>query len=267
MTTTLETKDNFTRFAEACRYNSGKALCDSGGENGRAWQQPPIQHTQPAVSVEIYRGKTREGEAFTDVSATIETAHYLAENFEILSGVQDRFDAWAEDQPEGESWFELGQRFAEEVLGLHSQARDNIYNGENDLSQVFVWEVFTPEEKPSDWLYAEGALVVIHIHTGADVRGGYSYPLFCRSKGGYATAVDFVAGFDAFEGTDEDGEELSHEDLQRLSEHWQPGYSGHPSGQVNDDIAEVIGEPEGDTFTARLKTGETVKIQAVIPYV
>jgi hypothetical protein len=263
---TIETKSNFTRFAEACRYNSGKALCDSGDAYGRHWQQPAIEPDRPAVALDVSRFAYK-GEDRTEVSATIETAHFLDANFDVLADVQDRFDAWVEEQPDGESWFELGQRFADEELGLHTQARDNVYNGENDLSQVFIWEVFTPEEKPSDWLYADDAVAVIHVHTGCDVRGGYSYPLFCRSKGEYATAVDFVAGFDAFEGTDEDGEEISHEDLQRISEHWQVGYSGHPESQVNDDIAEVIGEPEGDTFTARLKTGETVKIQAVIPYV
>jgi hypothetical protein len=262
---TITKPDNFTRFAQACRYNSGKALCDSGGESGRHWQRPAIDQSSPGVSLEVRRFEWK-GEPRTEVSATIEAAHFLDANFEVLADVQDRFDAWVEEQPDDESWFELGQRFAEEELGLHSQARDNVYNGENDLSQVYVWEVFTPEEKPSDWLYADDAVVVIHVHTGCDVRGGYSYPLFCRSTGDYSIPVDYCAEFSAYEGTDAEGNELTHEELQGIYEQWQNGYGPHPETTLNEDLAEVIdGSVDGDKFTAKLKTGETVRIQATYP--
>jgi len=262
---TINKPDNFTRFAQACRYNSGKALCDSGDAYGRHWQQPAIEQSTPGVSLDVRRFEW-QGEARTEVSATIEAAHFLDANFEVLADVQDRFDAWAEEQPDGENWFELGQRFAEEELELHSRARDNIYNGENDLSQVYIWEVFTPEGKPGEWLYADDAVVVIHVHTGCDVRGGYSYPLFCRSKSDYSTAVDFCAEFSAYEGKDAEGNELDIDDLQHLSEHWQNGYTSHPETALNEDLAEVIeGSVDGDSFTAKLKTGETVRIQATYP--
>jgi hypothetical protein len=263
MTTTI---DNFTRFAQACRYNSGKALCDSGGESGRHWQRPAISKDSPGVEVGVDRFTNRDGKAVTEVSVVIEAAHFLDANFEILTDLQDRFDAWVEEQPDHEDWFSLGQRFAEEVLGLYSQARDNVYNGENDLSQVYVWEVFTPEEKHRDWLFADNAVVVIHVHTGCDVRGGYSYPLFCRSTGDYSIPVDYCAEFSAYEGTDAEGNELTHEELQAIYEHWQNGYGPHPETTLNEDLAEVIeGSVEGDKFTAKLKTGETVRIQATYP--
>lgn len=251
MTTTEKT--NFQLFAEACRYNSGKSFLDSGDYYGRHYDLPPVAEDCNPVTVSVH--------AHDDVTATIETAHFLDCNYQVDTELHRRFDEWQEGR-DG-NWFELAQQFCEEELGLHSQARDNTYNHECDLSQVYVWEVFTPEEKPSDWLYANDSVVVIHVHTGCDVRGGYSAPLFCRSRGDYAVAAHHVAEFRVVE---------THYDApgggeHALDERWCSGWSSYPAAEVAKDIERVFTHTvKGNTFIAKLKSGEVVRIAAEIPY-
>lgn len=91
-----------------------------------------------------------------------------------------------------------------------------------------------PKENESDWVYADDALVVIYIHTGCDVRGGYGQPVFLRSSNSsYAMqALDWCHQFYAVEGADEDGEALDDSELQSICEKWQNGYSAH-AGQLS----------------------------------
>ena len=242
-----QNKTSFELFAEACRYNSGRHFLDSGDHYGRHYEKPPISEDCNPVSVEIWRNN--------DISATIETAHFLAEHYEVDHDVQAQFEDW-QGEREGD-WFSLAQEFCEEI-GLTSQARDNVYNGENDLSQVYIWEVWTEEENPSDWIYSENPLVTIHIHTGCDVRGGYSRPLFCRPKGEYAVAVDHVASYRITE---------SHYETEGLDERWQCGYSSYPAGQVRDDVERIFTHTvKNGSFIAKLKSGEVVRIAAEMPF-
>jgi len=267
METTLnETKlSNFDTFAKACRFKTGTHFLDSGGDNGRIWQRPPIDGNAPAVSVEArnyeYKGKQR-----FEVSATIQTAHLLASALKVDRDLQAQFEEFAdEDENRNLSWFELGDKFAQMRLGLFQHARDNVYNGENDLSEVYVWEVYSPEEKVSDWLYCDDPLTVIYVHTGADVRGGYGKPVFCRPKGDYPIPVDLCAEFYAASGVDADGDELSDDDLQRIGDHWRTGYSSRPSSQFEDDVETLLSQ-EGNQMEVMLKSGERVTVYAEMPY-
>ena len=263
---TIETKQsNFDTFAKACRFKTGINCMDSGGDNGRVWQRPPIDETLAAVSVEAREYKFREGEQRFEASATIQTAHLLNATLKVDNDLQTQFDEFAEEgENENLSWFELGEKFATERLGLFQHARDNVYNGENDLSEVYVWEVYNAEEKVSDWLYCDEPLTVIYVHTGADVRGGYGKPVFCRAKGDYPVPVDLCAEFYAASGVDEDGDELSDDDLQRISEHWRTGYSSRPSSEFEDDVKSLISQT-GNKMLVELKTGEKVTVYAEMP--
>lgn len=245
-------KNSFEVFASACRYNSGKHFLDSGDNYGRHYEKPPIAEDCNPVAVDIWK---RNG-SNPDISATIETAHFLAAHYEVDEDFQARFENWQAD--EDGDWFSLAQTFCESN-GLVSRARDNIYNGENDLSQVYIWEVWTDKEDESpEWIYSESPLVVIHVHTGCDVRGGHSRPIFCRPRGEYAVAVDHVAGYRITE---------SHFDTDGLDDRWQVGYSSWPAGEVRRDVERVFTHTiKGDSFIAKLKSGEVVRIAAEMPF-
>lgn len=261
-------------FAAACRENTGRHVLDSGSAYGRHWEQPAIDVSPeaPEVTVSLY-GNGADGKPVS-VSACVETAHLLAGAFTLDRRVQRIFDRWAARKTNADlDWFAAGDKFCREVLRLNCHARDNVYNGENDLSQVYVWEVWTGNERESDWIYADDPLTVLYVHTGCDVRGGYGRPLFCRSNGEFAVPVDLCAEFRAIEGTDANGAPLDWTALETVSEKWQSGYSRHPSGEVERALARVLvfpGTGEGESgcpaeFVAVLHTGETVRIAAGIP--
>ncbi len=244
----------FEAIAKAFRHNTGASMLDSGGAYGRHHEKPPIVEETPMVTINTWRN---------EISATIETAHFLSEACEVDFELQAQFDEWvALEENSDLSWFEAGQRFCEDVLGLHKQARDNTYNGENDLSQDYVWEVYTEEISPSDWIYADNALMVVYAHTGCDIRGGYAYPLFLRHQGDYAVPFDLTAEFYIIEGR-LNGEEIDEEELRALDEQWQNGYTSNPTYQMSKDIERVFGFTKTpNSVVAKLESGEIVKIYA-----
>jgi hypothetical protein len=139
-------------------------------------------------------------------------------------------------------------------------ARDNTYNGESDLSQCYVWEVYG--ENIADWVYDDDALMVVYAHTGCDVRGGYAYPLFLRCQGDYSIPMDLVAEFFIVDGR-RDGEELDRDECQQLDEEWQCGYSSNPSYHMSKNIERVFGFTKTtNTVVVKLESGEIVKIAA-----
>lgn len=145
----------YERALEFTRYNSGKHMMDSGGESGRSWQQPPPPNSMV-------------------VGDSICLTGVLVEHFEEDSDLNAAYHEWVGDK-DG-SWFETTSEFMEEH-GYTEVARDNVYNTENDFDQVFVFEVWSLDGD-EDWYYSDDVVIVLYVHTGADVRGGYSPPLF-----------------------------------------------------------------------------------------
>lgn len=244
---------NLATIAKAFRHNTGKSFLDSGDFYGRHYEKPPITDETPLVSIDTWK---------TEVTATIDTARFLAETCVVDSDLQEQFDEWvALEENSDLNWFEAGEQFATEVLGLTQLARDNTYNGENDLSQNYVWEVYADEDD-GDWIYNDDALMVVYAHTGCDVRGGYAYPLFLRCQGDYSIPMDLVAEFFITDAR-RDGEELETEECHELGEEWQCGYSSNPAYQMSKDIERVFEFTKTvDTVVVKLKSGEIVKIVA-----
>lgn len=244
--------NNLATIAKAFRHNTGKSFLDSGDFYGRHYDKPPITDETPLVSIDTWR---------TEVTATIDTARFLAETCEVDTDLQSQFDEWAELEENSDlNWFEAGEKFATEVLGLTQLARDSTYNGENDLSQTYVWEVYG--EDTGDWIYNYDALMVVYAHAGCDVRGGYAYPLFLRCQGDYSIPMDLVAEFFIVDGR-RDGEELDRDECQQLDEEWQCGYSSNPSYHMSKNIERVFGFTKTtNTVVVKLKSGEIVKISA-----
>lgn len=243
----------FETIAKAFRYNSGRNLFDSGDYYGRHYEKPPIDEKAPMVTIDIWRN---------EVNTRIESALFLAEACEVDSDLQEQFEEWAALEENSDlSWFEAGEKFATEVLGLTPKARDNTYNGENDLSQDYVWEVYSDNDN-RDWIYDDDALLVIYAHTGCDVRSGYSHPVFLRSKGDYACPVDLVAEWFISEGR-LNGEKMDEMVCHEMGYQYQCGYTSNPSYQLSKDIERVFGFTKtADSVVVKLKSGEIIKIHA-----
>jgi len=226
-----------SEFREYARYNSGSHILDSGGAYGRWHEKPVIPDDTPLVVWD---------KRYPEYGPTIETALFLEQWFEPNDEFEHLFKAFCELHPD-DDWFTVGQKFMEKI-GYTSQARDNTYNGENDLNQMYVWEVWTKEENPDDWLYCSDAVVTIHIHTGCDVRGGYSPPIFCDPAGSseYCIPVDFCCGYHIEqEGFDYNAPKLPGigyvaQPFERLSERCSPGYSSWPFGELEDAVGKWL---------------------------
>ena len=219
----------FQRVIEFTRYNSGSHFLDSGGDSGRIWQGPAPENNPVNIEKDPYY-------------CSINLTRLLSDCFTEDSFETERFELYASAKPDL-SWFELVPDYLES-LGFEQLARDNTYNGDNDLDQNFIYEVWNrpDSDRGIDWFYADcdSVLIVLYIHTGADIRGGYSKPLL-----GNFELSDYCMPFElSLDWYLEplDGEELplwaeSLNDSGELS----CGYSSHPISH-----AESIGITWGD---------------------
>ena len=232
-------------FFEICRQNTGRHFLDSGGAYGRHWEQPPIPPEAPLVK------EWREG-----CPATLSTAVLLDRWYGIDAGLQESWGNWLETADGEAPWAELVEEFMA-CRGCRQECRDNVYNGENDLDQVFIFTVFESD--------TDDPVIVLQVHTGCDVRGGYADPVFCRSGEGLLPPVS--AGYEAVEGwgAPEDGvrKALSKEELQALDEGWQQGWSSYPYGELDKDVERWFEFTRSrDAVCVLLATGEIAKVRA-----
>jgi len=169
--------------------NTGIAMMDSGGASGRAWQHNQGQtvetlRTAPATTVETGAKYERSedgtwgGTGETVISyVTVDVFHFLAERCEYEADLDAALHAFA-DRPEneGESWFAIRDEWLTEIGAVggidHSGSPNvvNTYNGEDALSQTIEYALF---DLPDD---RDETYVVLMVHGGADVRGGYTAP-------------------------------------------------------------------------------------------
>lgn len=149
--------------------NTGIHMMDSGGGSGRMWQRNQMK------SLEDF---TNEPAITMDWGPTISIFHFFVEHLEHDPVLQNKIDKYAADHPK-DSWSDILNGVAAEQDWQCSNSY-NTYNDDVLLSQVF--QGF--EMNDNDFL-------VIQLHNGADVRGGYTSPYAFRYKHGWE---DFVCG-------------------------------------------------------------------------
>ena len=269
-------------FRAYARFNSGQHFLDSGGAYGRHHEKPDLPaEGELSVVKEWAKGS----------SAVLCTAAYLEATFEIDEELHAKFDEF-KDRPENAdlSWFELAANFMEAEGLVNCNLDGNTYNGSSDLDQEICYHVYATKDASGDHLYAgDDVVTTVFIHTGCDVRGGYSAPIFCRGFD-YSIPVDTKAGY-----TIEDGrryrrikhrqpaelfiargiadspftpgpELLTDEERDHLSEKWQVGYSDWPYGALRDSVERWFEFTRTrDTVCVKLHSGELVKVMVESP--
>lgn len=162
------------------KENTGTHFLDSGGDSGRAWQrnQNKVFKSEPRVSIDEY-------------NVTVSTFHYLSEILEldnftrkVNSFITRNKLHWCEEVAEE---IENKDFMCHEIEKFNDTV--NTYNGENSLSQVLLFKTFK--------LYNDDVYVLLQIHGGADVRGGYTNTKCFKLKG-YLTGL--VAIYGSYEG-------------------------------------------------------------------
>jgi hypothetical protein len=193
--------------------STGTALGDSGfGERGRAWQRnkqdyPTLESIEASPIIEIEKpeqyyvlrldgkfvrrdttqkalqeyiaGDTRnytiEKESLdsTDVDYTVSLYHHLTQSLEI-DELCEAFNALPCDDWDSEKAYGISLA-QEKWLNKHGLVIGNTwnsYNGESNLSQVIQGANVNLEGNESNFEYPE--YILLQIHQGADVRGGYT---------------------------------------------------------------------------------------------
>lgn len=146
--------------------NTGSHFLDSGGGGGRMWQR------NQEKTIEDFRNEPEESYEFDHengwLTRTCSLFHYLSEL--VQDNLCREFNRLQDEgnEEDGEIFYRVEQE-AENLLG-YTNKRDeptefNSYNGDSDLSQVIQGKnLFLNEEH----------YLLLQIHGGADVRGGYT---------------------------------------------------------------------------------------------
>lgn len=164
--------------------NTGRHMLDSGGTDGRAWQRNAMK------TLEDFRA---EPEAWLDPKwpdITKSTFWHLVNNLEHDAGLTAAYHEFAKSYPD-ESWLEINELWLDK-LGVPGEGGDfydesrwsfNTYNFTDSwlVSQTLQGSTFGMGG--SDYL-------ILQVHGGADVRGGYTRPQVFRL--GYEGKEGFI---------------------------------------------------------------------------
>lgn len=160
------------------KENTGTHFLDSGFENGRNWQQNQKTSFKDTPRV------TNDG--------TVSVYHYLSEILELdkvtskINGFITKnqlhwVDSVAEEIELKDFMYHDHFEFQETI---------NTYNHETNLSQILLFKYFEVNEEK---------YVLLQIHGGADVRGGYTDAKCFKLKGYLTGLVDIYGTIDGIE--------------------------------------------------------------------
>ncbi|MEM2941407.1 MAG: hypothetical protein QW304_07665 [Thermoproteota archaeon] len=160
-------------IAEMLTENTGTHILDSGEAYGRHWQQNRLVkdfRKTPTVFVTVWDDR--------EIDLSINIFHYLTtalERDEKAKQIEKELHEFA-DRPEYRdwSWIQIMEEFAEQSRKQGCYVRSwNSYNWENLVSQVTQGVIMIDEETGETY-------VILQIHNGCDVRGGYTKPRVFR---------------------------------------------------------------------------------------
>lgn len=154
-------------LADMLTENTGAHMLDSGGAYGRHWERnagKTVQDFLSAPEVQV-----------SEHGLNLDLFHYLRHRLEYVPEIDQRFSEFCEaPEQKDESYFSCAYAWCEE----HGDAdgivfSGNTCNGEHLLSQEFQAEAF--------WNADDGeTYILLSIHGGCDVRGGYTKPRVFR---------------------------------------------------------------------------------------
>lgn len=196
-TTTLEQflYEQFTK-------STGRTLLDSGGAYGYKYEQNQKKTLQqfleePEVTIDLEYSE--EGSTSEGITPSVNTFHYMLQNLELDPLCNDfnsmKCEEWNSEEAYGIS---LEQ---EDYLQSHNfriGTPFNSYNYESSLDHVLQGSYIYSEEGSED--YPE--YVLLQIHLGCDVRGGYTdAKLYKLSRDYFSTTPQVYGTIDGTEVT------------------------------------------------------------------
>jgi hypothetical protein len=147
--------------------NTGSHFLDSGGASNRAWQKngkKSINDFQKEKPVSYYLDTDSN---YPEIERYVSVFHYLQTIYE-LDSICDKFNRINKNCTNWDSEIygvsDKGEKFLSNIEAKIGRSW-NTYNGESDLSQVL---------QGTDIEIEGESYVLLQIHNGADVRGGYT---------------------------------------------------------------------------------------------
>ena len=164
------------------KENTGIALCDSGGDGGRMWQKNAKKtredfEKEPVVEFDMDFGDGDILES-SDISFVVSLYHYLPMVLEEDDTCEE-FNALPVKDWDGEAYgvSKRGERFLKKA-GFEYGESWNTYNGEDFLSQTLQGTNLKRYGESDDY----NGYVLVQVHGGADVRGGYTDAKLFKQK-------------------------------------------------------------------------------------
>jgi len=160
--------------------NTGCDILDSGGAYGRSWQrnQGRAFWEEPETSLS-FAVREYDGETKLEIDVTHNVYHWLRSRLTYDAKMDRRFQNFARRAENKDDYdmqvMDKFMTYLEEKSGIKPTGfygegepmSDNTYNGEDLLSQTLQYLFFG---------YDGTYYVLLQIHGGADVRGGYTRP-------------------------------------------------------------------------------------------
>jgi len=155
--------------------NTGKHMLDSGGAYGRNWQRNAGAslddwRARPSATLEIYM-REYNGKLTADLSPCIDVFHLLTGGALELDEFCREFNKLPVDDWKGDFYgvSMLGSEWLEGRGFIAHGESFNTYNWASSHSQVMQGQELARE---SEW--GQENYILLQIHGGADVRGGYT---------------------------------------------------------------------------------------------
>ena len=184
---------------EMLTENTGSSLCDSGGAYGRNWSrnQGKVFADQPAVNCTWSTWRDRENPesgcfdyGTPEMSATVSLYHWMTKCLDFDPEMQKQLDEFAaREDMEDESWLGIQEQFADYLRERDGHETEpntlNTYNDPDnwDCSQVLQYVELYLEDSH------EPSHLIVSVHGGCDVRGGYTAPKCFRLTEEYYIAL------------------------------------------------------------------------------
>jgi hypothetical protein len=201
-------------IASMFKQNTGVALCDSGGHNGRGWQRRADKSLEELArsygKIDAYGWVDKEGKSNLDFYPVVNTINWLNDRLcydDDLNRLMDLFISQDEDMDswEQKSSYELREEFP---AWLHARANEFLDDGGSYCPVTDIELTEFLEDESSEWGISDpitensynydntldniilftafqgycDAIVILQVHNGADARGGYTMPKVFRTN-------------------------------------------------------------------------------------
>lgn len=172
---TFNATETETRLYEMMTENTGTHFLDSGMSDGRHWQQ-----NQKLTVTDFLARPKAILETEYGTYPTLDLFHFLNDRLTLSSMAQElqtSFEEYVDDSALSFYDTEAMETFIHYATDATKQPDTaNSYNWDNYLSQVIQYVTF---EYQNRWF------VLLQVHGGADVRGGYTRPQVFEMCGEY----------------------------------------------------------------------------------